>query len=122
MIAFATEGHDGVVEVHLKGRFEPGDVPELLADHLRRTAGGDPVLVDLTEVEGVDEPAVRAFLLAVETEFGRDSAMVIHRDLEARRALRAECGWLPVVPDLQHAVTGPFRLMADGKPPLGNVS
>ena len=69
---------------------------------------GGPLLVDLTHATPICGPAVVELLARLEASSRRSATVLVHEDLDARRALRAMSHRLPVVPSVDQAVGGHF--------------
>lgn len=108
MIVITTEVRDGVTVIRLDGAFRSEEAPALLAQRIEQLDRGGPLLVDLTGAAPIPGPAVSEFLARLEAGPRRSATVLVHEELEARRALRAICRSLPVVPDVDQAVSGHF--------------
>lgn len=106
MIVFTTEPRAGTRVVRLDGGFERIDEPARLVDHLAREAGSEPLIIDLTGLEPADGPGVDALLSALAHAPSRASTVLVHPDLETRRALRSAAEGILVVPDPDVALRG----------------
>lgn len=104
VIVFTTERSSGPLVVYLDGSLEPGDDPGPLIDHLVGEAGCDELVIDLAGVSPPAGPGVNVFLAALAHARGHPAVVLVHPDLEARRALRAAAGGMPVVPFASDAV------------------
>lgn len=108
MIVITTEVRDGVTVVRLDGAFRTEEAPALLVERIDQLDPGGPLLVDLTDAAPIPGPAVSEFVARLEAGPRRAATVLVHEDLEARRALRAMSRSLPVVPDVDQAVSGRF--------------
>ncbi len=108
MIVITTEVRDGVTVVHLDGAFRTDEAPALLVQRIEQVDRGGLLLVDLTDAAPIPGSAVSEFLARLEAGPRRSATVLVHEDLEARRALRAMSRSLPVVPDVDQAVSGHF--------------
>jgi hypothetical protein len=108
MITITTEVRHGVTVVRLDGAFRTDDAPALLAQRIEQLDPGGPLLVDLTGAAPVPGPGVSELLARLEASPRRTATVLVHEDLDARRALRSISHRLPVVPDVDQAVSGRF--------------
>jgi hypothetical protein len=108
MIVITTEVREGVTVVRLDGVFQADEAPALLAQRIEQLDPGGPLLVDLTNTTPIPGPAATEFVARLEASPRHTATVLVHEDLEARRVLRAISHRLPVVPDLDQAVSGRF--------------
>lgn len=108
MIMITTERCEGGCVVHIKGSFEPSDDPFALVEHLVEVTGSDPLMVDLTGLVPSLGPKSTSLVRALAHAPTRGITVLIHPDLETRRALRAAAYGLPVVPSNDLVLHGRF--------------
>lgn len=108
MIIITTEVRDGATVARLSGAFRTDEAPALLAQRIEQLDPGGPLLVDLTHATPICGPAVVELLARLEASSRRSATVLVHEDLDARRALRAMSHRLPVVPSVDQAVGGHF--------------
>ncbi|MBX3286051.1 MAG: hypothetical protein KF703_11960 [Actinobacteria bacterium] len=116
MIVFTTEQRDGACLVRLFGLFSADDAPSALVERLERVGRGGPLVLDLTEVTPVPGSAVTELIARLEASPRRSATVLVHADLDARRALRSLTRRLPVVPDVAQAVGGHFAAALAPRP------
>ncbi len=104
MIVVTTELCDRYVILCLGGELEDTGSVNGLADHLVAMATRDLVLVDLSDLRPIDDPAIGDLLSQVERRLHGRDVVVVHTGLEARRLLRPMDHALPVVPDIDYAL------------------
>ena len=108
MIVFRTESCGAARVVHLDGSLESTDDPVALVGRLVAEAGRNPLVVDLTGLSPATGPGVSTLLRALAHAPTSTATVLVHPDLEARRALRALAEGLPVVPSHDLVLQGPF--------------
>ncbi len=108
MIAFTTEPCNGTRVVHLAGDFAPTDDPVALVDHLAVDGGSEPLVLDLAGLTKPTGPEVEILLATLARAPLHAATVLVHPDLETRRALRAAAGRLPVVPSNDLVLHGRF--------------
>lgn len=108
MIAFTTEVRDGVTVVRLFGTFAVDEAAAQIAEQLEHQGPGGPLIVDLSEASPIPGVASVELLARLEASPRHTATVLVHEDLEARRALRSISRRLPVVPDVEQAVGGRF--------------
>ncbi len=108
MIVVTTEVRDGVTVVRPSGAFRADEAPALLVRRIEELEHDGPLLIDLTDATPIPGPAAAEFVARLEASPLRSATVLVHEELEARRALRALSRQLPVVPDVDQAVGGHF--------------
>lgn len=117
MIVITTEVRDGATVVSLSGAFRSDEAPALLAERIEQLESDGPLLIDLTDSTPVSGSAAAELIARLETGPRHAATVLVHEDLEARRALRAISRRLPVVPDVGQAVSGYFSASRAPSPP-----
>lgn len=108
MIVITNEVRDGATVVRLSGAFRTEEAPALLVRRIEQLDPDGPLLVDLTDATPISGSAAAEFVARLDAGPRRSATVLVHEDLEARRALRAITHRLPVVPSVDQAVGGHF--------------